>query len=240
MFEKVKKTRIYETIALQIKARIDSGELRRGDMLPSEADLAEQFGISRGSIREALRMLEMLGLVESQTGKRTIVTGSLIDTVSENLKSLGEVDSSEAMHLHEIRCIIEPGVAALAAMRASEEDIAQMQEYLKEMRRAMEAGAPGFVCQDLANKFHQAIASSVGNPILSDILEMLWDVLEDVTAIVYGQQERVDDSYYEHSRILEGIEKGMPELASSAMQYHLAKVEESLRAEGILQSYGDK
>ena len=233
MFEKVKKTRIYETIALQIKARIDSGELRRGDMLPSEADLAEQFGVSRGSIREALRMLEMLGLVESQTGKRTIVTGSLIDTVSENLKSLGEVDSSEAMHLHEIRCIIEPGVAALAAMRASEEDIAQMQEYLKEMRRAMEAGAPGFVCQDLANEFHQAIASSVGNPILSDILE-------DVTAIVYGQQERVDDSYYEHSRILEGIEKGMPELASAAMQYHLAKVEESLRAEGILQSYGDK
>ena len=79
--------------------------------------------------------------------------------------------------MHEIRRIIEPGVAALAAMRASKEDIAHMQECLKEMRRAMEAGSPGYVCQDLANKFHQAIASSVGNPILSDILETLWDVL---------------------------------------------------------------
>ena len=119
MFEKVEKARVYETIALQIKARIDSGELKRGDMLPSEADLAEQFGVSRGSIREALRMLEMLGLVESQTGKRTIVTASLIDTVSESLESLREVGSGEATHLHEIRRIIEPGVAALAAMRAS-------------------------------------------------------------------------------------------------------------------------
>ena len=128
----IKSTRIYEEIVRQVKAMIAEGRLKGGDRLPPERDLAEKFVVSRTSVREALRALESLGLVEIRPGEGTFVREVSVEALIEPLALL-MVSQREAIgELFEARRLLEPALAALAASRATPEEIQEMERILEE------------------------------------------------------------------------------------------------------------
>src|ERR671937_235572 len=136
----VKSTRIYEEIVRQIKQMIAEGRLTSGDQLPPERDLAEKFVVSRTSVREALRALESVGLVQIRPGEGTFVREVSVEALIEPL-ALVMVSQREAIgELFEARRLIEPALAALAARRATPEELHEMDRILEEQAKEVAAG----------------------------------------------------------------------------------------------------
>src|SRR5919204_1811477 len=141
--EPIHSTRIYEEIVRQIKSMIAEGRLKSGDQLPPERDLAEKFVVSRTSVREALRALESLGLVEIRPGEGTFVREASVEALIEPLALL-MVSQREAIgELFEARRLLEPSLAALAATRATPEEIQEMERILEEQAREVMSGHTG-------------------------------------------------------------------------------------------------
>src|SRR5947209_14728344 len=130
MYTPIQPSKVYEQIAEQIEKLILSGELRNGDRLPTEREMAEQFQASRTAVREAMKALAQKGLVDMRPGRGTIVIDGTSKAVRRSLGLMlrvGQTDGSQNL-LVEVREILEPEIAALAAARATEEDIAAMCE----------------------------------------------------------------------------------------------------------------
>src|SRR5271155_3065886 len=137
MYRAVKTSRLYEQIVQQIEDSILKGALKPGDQLPAERDLAQRFGVSRTAVREAVKALREKGLVEAYSGRGTFITDGTSQAVRQSLDlmmKIGQADGST--HLAEVRAILEPEIAALAAIRAEEQDIAAMREAVAVMDRA--------------------------------------------------------------------------------------------------------
>src|SRR5215475_4210004 len=149
--EPVKSIRIYEEIVRQIKSMIAEGRLKSGDQLPPERDLAEKFVVSRTSVREALRALESLGLIEIRAGEGTFVREVSVEALIEPL-ALVMLSQREAIgELFEARRLLEPAIAALAAERSTPDELHEMERILEEQAKEVAAGKTGLV-QDAA--FH--------------------------------------------------------------------------------------
>src|SRR2546430_9607739 len=128
----IKSTRISEAIVRQVKAMIAEGRLKSGDQLPPERDLAQKFVVSRTSVREALRALESLGLIEIRPGEGTFVRGVSVESLIEPL-ALAMLSHREAIgELFEARRLLDPAIAALAARRATPEELAEMERILED------------------------------------------------------------------------------------------------------------
>src|SRR5713226_6497792 len=124
--EPVRKTRIYEEVAAQIQRLITEGRLRPGDHLPPERELAERFGVSRTSVRDAIRVLELMGLLEPRQGEGTVVRDLSPDALVTPVASLLARHRTLLAELMDVRKMIEPGLAARAALHASEEDLEKL------------------------------------------------------------------------------------------------------------------
>src|SRR3989449_9053225 len=154
MYTPIQPSKVYEQIAEQIETLILSGELRNGDRLPTEREMAEQFQASRTAVREAMKALAQKGLVDMRPGRGTIV----IDGTSQAMRhSLGLMmmvgQAGNSANLVEVREIIEPGIAALAAVRATEEEIAGMRKAVEVMDTHIHE-ADAYIAAD--NDFHRA------------------------------------------------------------------------------------
>src|SRR5215468_10780085 len=141
--EPVKSTRIYEEIIRQVKQMIGEGRLKSGDQLPPERDLAEKFVVSRTSVREALRALESLGLVEIRPGEGTFVREVSVETLIEPLALVMASQREAISELFEARRLLEPSIAALAARRATPEELSEMDRILEEQAKEVAAGRTG-------------------------------------------------------------------------------------------------
>ena len=124
--EPIKSTRIYEEIVRQVKALIAEGRLKSGDQLPPERDLAAQFKVSRTSVREALRTLESLGLIEIRPGEGTFVREVSVESLIEPLAHVILSQREAVGELFEARRLLEPALAGLAARRATQDDLHEM------------------------------------------------------------------------------------------------------------------
>src|SRR2546427_9450483 len=136
----IKSTRIYQEIVRQVKAMIAEGRLKSGDQLPPERDRAEKFVVSRTSVREALRALESLGLVEIRPGEGTFVREVSVEALIEPLAMVMFSQREAIGELFEARRLLEPAIAALAARRATPEEIHEMERILEEQAREIAAG----------------------------------------------------------------------------------------------------
>jgi len=173
MFKTVKQNRAYQDVVEQIQEAIMEGILKPGSQLPAERELKEQFGISRGTLREALRVLEQKGLIEIRTG---VAGGSIIreansEQLSENLGLLIRNRTVSLRDLAEFREGIEGGVASLAAQRAREEDIALLKGLLAEADGHLKKGRLGwdaFIRTD--EMLHMALARMSGNHLFISVL----------------------------------------------------------------------
>src|SRR5918996_1817379 len=136
----IKSTRIYEEIVRQIKAMIAEGRLKSGDQLPPERDLAEKFLVSRTSVREALRALESVGLIDIRPGEGTFVREVSVDALVEPLALVLLAQRAMIEELFEARRLLEPAIAGLAARRASKDEIQEMERTLEAQAREIEQG----------------------------------------------------------------------------------------------------
>ena len=220
--EPIKSTRIYEEIVRQVKAMIADGKLKGGDRLPPERDLAEKFVVSRTSVREALRALESLGLVEIRPGEGTFVRQVSIDTLIEPLALL-MVSQREAIgELFEARRLLEPSLAALAATRATPEEIQEMERILDEQGKEVASGRTG-LAQDA--QFHAAIGAAAHNRAITRIAHGIMDLLTQSREDSLNTPGRPTRSHEDHRRILAAIGRRDADGARAAMLEHIGAVE---------------
>ncbi len=229
--EPVKSTRIYEEIIRQIRTLIAEGQLKSGDRLPAERDLAEKFRVSRASLREALRALESMGLIEIRAGEGTYVKEVSVEALIEPLALVIFTQREAVAELFEARKILEPPIAALAARRASREEIQEMEHILDEQAKEIAAGKTG-VRQDAA--FHTAIARAAHNRAISRIVATLMDLLVESREESLHMTGRPQRSHEDHRRILSALQARDAEGARNAMLNHVVAVERLvMRNEGV-------
>jgi GntR family transcriptional repressor for pyruvate dehydrogenase complex len=219
----IKSTRIYQEIARQVKSMIAEGRLKGGDRLPPERDLADKFVVSRTSVREALRALESLGLVEIRPGEGTFVREASIESLVEPLALL-MVSQREAIgELFEARRVLEPSLAALAAERATPEEISEMERILDEQAREVAAGRTG-LAQDA--QFHAAMGAAAHNRAITRITHAIMDLLTQSREESLNTPGRATRSHEDHRRILDAVHRRDVEAARRAMLEHIEAVEE--------------
>ena len=218
----VKSTRIYEEIVRQIKSMIAEGRLKSGDQLPPERDLAEKFLVSRTSVREALRALESVGLIEIRPGEGTFVREVSVEALVEPLALVLLAQREMIGELFEARRLLEPVIAGLAARRATREEVQEMERILDEQAKEIAAGNTG-LAQDAA--FHAAIATAAHNRAITRIVHAVMDLLAQSREEAISTPGRPTRSHEDHRRVLDAIRGGDAAAAEKAMQDHVVAVE---------------
>jgi GntR family transcriptional regulator, transcriptional repressor for pyruvate dehydrogenase complex len=226
MYKIVRSSRLYEQIVQQVEESIHKGALKAGDQLPPERELAEQFGVSRTAVREAVKALREKGLVEAYPGRGTFITDGSSYTIRQSLDRMMRSGHEGFTSLAEVREILEPEIAALATTRAGEEDIAAMREQVAAMDAAK--GDPeAYIEADL--DFHLALAEAADNAIILSLIDSIVGLLREQRMGIFLVDGGPERGQYHHKRILEAIEHRDPVGARDAMKAHLKQVREDSR-----------
>jgi DNA-binding FadR family transcriptional regulator len=211
----------------KIKEMIVSGALRPGDRLPKEADLAERLGLSRNSLREAVKALSMIRVLDVRQGDGTYVTSLEPHLLLDLLGFVVDFHTDDAvMHFLEVRRLLEPAATALAAQRMSAGDVEKLQAVLDEL--GADPSIEALVANDL--EFHRRIAAGAANPVLSSLLDGLSG--PTTRARIWRgltQEGAAARTHEQHQAIVDAIAARQPELARSWATVHVAGVEEWLR-----------
>ncbi|MCJ2165823.1 MULTISPECIES: FadR/GntR family transcriptional regulator [unclassified Pseudodesulfovibrio] len=218
----VQRKSISEEIVSQLKGMIDQGRLLPGDRLPAERKLAEQFGVSRTSVREGIKILAESGLLESRQGAGTFVSeneggareGSLLEAVLS-----GDFDLQDVF---EVRKMLEPEIAALAARNGSPSAKNRLEAILMEQEQAIRSGSSG---AGLDHQFHQALAEASGNPVLREMVSALHEGFARSREDIVQSPQRQEASLAAHRAIIEAVRNGHAMQAERAMREHLEEVE---------------
>ena len=221
---------MFERVAVQIEQRILDGELRSGDRLPTERELAEQFQVSRTAVREALKILAQKGLVDMRPGRGTIVIDGADEALRHSLGlvmklKLGEVGGSNT--LVEVREILEIEIAGLAAARASEQEIAVLREAVRVMDENL-CNADAFIAAD--NQFHETLAQATQNPIIFILVNSIVNLLSEQRKQIFDVEGGPQRGQVHHENILECVVRHDPESARAAMRAHLKQVRDDVEA----------
>jgi len=221
-FEVVRRNKVYEEVAKQIE-RLILTKLKPGDKLPSERELAEMLRVSRSSIRDAIRGLELMGLVEPRQGTGTIVrevsADSLVNPFSNALRRRQELVGE----LLDFRKMLEPPLAARAATHASPEEISEMEDILRRQEEKQGRGESA-VSEDA--EFHYSVALASDNSVVLKVLDILMDLLRDTRERSLQVEGRSQKSLDGHRRILNAIKRHDGVAAKAAMRRHIEDVEE--------------
>jgi GntR family transcriptional regulator, transcriptional repressor for pyruvate dehydrogenase complex len=221
-FEAVRKTKVYEQVAKQIQDLIADGLLKPGDKLPPERELAETFQVSRSSLRDAIRALEMLGLVEPRQGEGTVVRELSAEALISPLASMLVHKRELVAELLDLRRMIEPPLAARAANHASPEELEHMEDILRRQKEKVDRGE---LAIEEDSEFHYAIARAAKNSVLLRVLDMFMDSLRESRERSLQVDGRLQKSFAGHRRILRAISKHDAAAAEVAMRKHIEEIE---------------
>jgi GntR family transcriptional repressor for pyruvate dehydrogenase complex len=208
----------------QLKAMISSGELRPGDRLPREADLARDLGLSRNSLREAVRALSLIRILDVRQGDGTYVSSLASDSLLDALSFIVEFHhDASVLDLLEVRRILEPAASARAAVKISE-------PALRELAEILQRGSADLPIEELMEadvQFHRAIAAAAGNPVLASLIDSLSGPTQKAR-IWRGitQEGALQRTLAEHRAIFDAISRRDPELARTWATVHVAGVED--------------
>ena len=223
--QKIKYHRVYEDVIEQIKNLILEGNLSPGDVLPTERELAQSFGISRGTLREAFRILEREGLIEVRPGGGRFLSKAL-DVAEDRSRIIDNIERATIMELLEARELFETGIVELAAKRATAEDIAEIEAAFDKWGQ-IDLEADDRSGPDQA--FHLSIAKATHNVVLINMIELHMDLLQRTlnrTADIPGRKSEV---YEEHLLIMQAIKDRDPVKAKLALLNHLNRVKENIQ-----------
>lgn len=232
-FQRIGTKKIYIEVIEQIKEMLARGDLKPGDQLPSEREFAELLGISRVSLRQALTVLETLGIVEIRHGEGTFVSSNPDGFGNLNIYLSKISKESDPLDILEARKLIEVEIASLSAIERTEEDLKVMEEILDEMKMAIERGEETLTI-DL--RFHLQIAESTHNPVLFSVMnhigslmrQNLWRVVKGLSLTTPGRAEKYLE---QHWLIYNAIKDRDPIKAKEFMLRHLESIEQDLSLE---------
>ncbi len=215
----VQKNSISDDIVQQLMKQISNGTLTPGQRLPSERDLCKQFQAGRSSLREALRCLSIMGVLTARVGEGTSVAKNGNKFLGTVMQWRVITEKYELRNLMELRLALEGLAAASSAERATDEELAELDELIARMKDALD-DSKRFSALDL--EFHLALARSSRNEALVDMLSMIRGQLARVVSTVLALPQARPLSLREHTAIIKALHQRSPELARQAMQTHLS------------------
>jgi GntR family transcriptional regulator, transcriptional repressor for pyruvate dehydrogenase complex len=219
--EAIPRNRVFTEVAKQLQSRIVR-RLQPGDMLPPERELARTFGVSRSSIRDAIRGLEAIGLLEPRQGVGTVVRDPSAAALSAPVTAVLLQKRKSIHELLDVRNILEPSLAARAALHATPEQLTDMGAILA---RQEEKISMGELAIDEDSAFHFAIATAADNSVMLKLVRALMDSLRETRERTLQTEGRSKKSLSGHHRIFAALKRGDAAAAESAMRRHLAEIE---------------
>jgi DNA-binding FadR family transcriptional regulator len=236
-FEPLLNRRASESIEQKIKEAIFTGKLKPGDRLPTEKEMAAQFGVSIVTLREALKSLEIYGIIGKKKGKwgGTFVSKVDSQSIKYSLNRYLNFKDLSPQHLYDVRKILEPKAARLAALERSPEEIKKLEESVLYSEGKIRDTTISFSDKDFFDidtksiEFHKIIAESTHNPILALTIDYIFDFLYESEAnILMPDINFCIDSVLDHRNILELLKQGDSEKCENEMALHLHKLDKHL------------
>lgn len=222
MLKAVEKKKAYEDVVKQIRTLIEGGRLKRNDQLPTERELSETFKVSRATVREAIRTLEQMKLVQSRQGNGTYVLASSEEALVQPLAAALFHEKDDILDIFTIRKTIEPYVAQLAAQNATLQDIKEMEKIMRQQAEYIERGE-SIVESDAS--FHSLLAKAAKNRVMERLILALVDLLGETREKYLEDDLRAKKSLEGHQRVLSAIKNGDCAAARKSMLRHLEDVE---------------
>jgi GntR family transcriptional repressor for pyruvate dehydrogenase complex len=233
--EPIRRETVMDMVARRIEELVRSGNLKAGDRLPPEPDLAQMLRVSRGSLREALKGLMFLGLIKSKAGDGTYIQSSLSRVLNQHFQWMILLEEVKHLEIYELRKIIEPQAAALAARRATRADIERLEA-------ALEGLAEGRGNPDLFHmfdiRFHDAFAQASGNAAIQSTMRMLYHATSEARKAALPFIDDWDQHWRRHERVFLCIRDHKPALASKAVLEDLRYAESLIREHAALLGKG--
>ncbi len=229
LFRKVKVVRASEKVIGQVEEAIFSGQLSPGDRLPSERELAERFELSRMTVRDALRVLESSGLVEIKVGAGggAFVREPNFDPFRNSVSAMLRAKKTSLLELAEARKIIETATVALAAQRATPQDLKALREAVDSARKALKAGDVHYMPHSV--KFHLALAEASKNNILKLTVTSFRSLLSGVFEEILPTRDMAERAIKDHGAIYRAIQNGDSARARKVMEEHLTYFEKKVQ-----------
>lgn len=220
----IKSGNIPGKIVAQIKENIINQEIKPGDRLPSERELAEMFAVSRTSVREALRALEIIGVINTAWGDGSYVSDDIEDSLSESIDMLFSLSGHNHEQVFQLRRAVEVETISLAARRATKEDVDRLKVLFDKIENA---GNP-FQSADYDNKFHNEIARISGNIFFINLLKSVTNIM--VSFILLARENIIFSKNMpiiskQHMDMIKAIEENNESLARKVMLQHLETIE---------------
>jgi len=215
----MKKKKVYEDIVERFSKKIENGDWKNGDKLPTERELAEILGVSRTSIREALRAMELIGMVESRVGDGTYVKALSLDTAFNSVVGAFNADSDFVLEMYEVRILLESYTITLAAKRRTEEHLELLRKTLKDMEEDIRQGNKAL---ESDNQFHFIIAQAAGNRALLSILTLCTELFNSSIKMA-NLPVNPQDIVEEHQKMYEALRNQDSALAARLMKSHLRR-----------------
>ncbi|NBG87742.1 FadR/GntR family transcriptional regulator [Isachenkonia alkalipeptolytica] len=224
MFKPIKSKKIYESVIEEVQQMIIEGTLSKGDKLPTERDLAEQLNVSRTSVREAMRALEVLGIVQVKQGGGNFIKEQFDDALVEPLSMMFILNQSHPREIVELRRIIEVESVYRAAERISDEDIKELRVIIDQLNIHTKSRNE-IKSAEYDKEFHYSICRIADNYLFSNILNMvsnLMDVLiKDARGTILLKEHNRDVLIEQHEKIFRALAARNPQGAADAMKEHI-------------------
>jgi GntR family transcriptional regulator, transcriptional repressor for pyruvate dehydrogenase complex len=216
--ERLMRTRLYEQVAEQITGWVRENGLQEGDRLPPERELAARLGVSRATLSQALVALEVIGVVTVRHGDGTVISAAqgstrIVDAIRQHADRLPEII--------ETRDALETKIAALAAVRRTEQDLARIDDALRGMEADIEAGGRGVEGDE---RFHGAVTAAAHSLLLARLMDEIGDLIRETRIESLSQPGRPKKSLAGHRAIAEAIRAGDANAAAAAMHAHVELV----------------
>jgi len=228
IIQPVRSSQNTEQVVARVYELIKRDELKAGDRLPPERELAKQLGISRPSLRAGLSSLISMGVLQSRQGAGTFIVDGPPALDSEPLRLLAELHGFSYDHMFETRSILEVGAAGLAAERATGDQLATMSEEIAEMFAWLN-DPQQFLVHDVA--FHRAVAAASGNPTLATLVEMVSAILYERRRNTIERAHDFNEALELHRRVYKAIRSHKPDEAREAMREHIVRAQRAFALE---------
>jgi len=228
MFTPVKNQKVYKVVIEQIKNMIKTGQLKKGDKLPPERELVEQLQVSRTSIREALRSLEILGLIESRQGEGNFIRKSFNQSLLEPLSIMFMLQESSPKEVLELRRVIETETASLAAKNINEEKLNELYEIIKIFKNTTDEK----LNTELDQKFHSKITEASENFLLINILNTISSIIDsfisDARFRIMENMDNRETLIQQHEAVYKALYQHDSNSASEKMKKHLEFINKTI------------
>lgn len=219
--ETIRRSKLYEEVAERLQQWV-LNDMKPGDKLPPERELAERFGVGRSSIRDAVRSLQAVGLVEPRQGHGTVVCEVSDHSIVSPLTSVLMQKRKLVAELLDVRKIIEPGIAARAARHATPEQVSEIEGILERQAEKVSRGESA-IAED--SEFHDCLAIAADNSVVLRVLDVLMDLLQKSREQSLQAKGRPARSLAGHRRIVAAIKRNDATTAEAAMRQHLEEIE---------------